>query len=154
MEDQLQKYLQGNRFQTPDTLREINSPYDQDSKLFQDLIQRGIMPVKTWRVSVATAGSLLIDEPGYHFVVYGDDGSVATPVPAINTTIQLNAYINQRSSANGHPFPAKHARGFSGPFASLYFEWVAQAVMASTPFATIIVFKSKEKPWIDGESAT
>lgn len=147
-------YLQGNRFETPNTLKEIYSPYDQDSKLFQDLIQRGIMPIKTWRFSVAAAGSLLIDEPGFHFVIYGDDDAIATAVPAVDTTVQVNVYINQRSPAAGHSFPAKHARGFSGPFSALYLEWVAQSVMASRPHATLVVFKSKERPWIDGEAPT
>lgn len=147
-------YLTENRFQTPDNLKQIESPYDQDSKLFQDLIQRQIMPVKVRRFSVATAGSTLIQESGFHFVIYGDDGGVATPVPAVNTQIQVDVYINAQSSAPGNGFPAKHARGFSGPFSQLYLEWVAQSVMGSTPYATLVIFKSKDKPWIDGESPT
>ena len=154
MDDVFVKKIDWNRWGIPNTLREISSPYDQDSALFQDLRQRGIMPVKTYRFSVAAAGSRLIDESGYHFVLYGDDGSPATPVPAINTSLQVDVYINQQSSAQGHPFPAKHARGFSGPFSQLFLSWVAQSVMASTPYMTLVIFKSIEKPWIDGESAT
>lgn len=135
------------RFIEPDSKRQIISPYDQDSRLFQDLAQRGIRPVKVVRIALAAAGQMSIPESGYHFVMYGDDG--ATP-PAVNTTAIVYAQINTDRDQGDTPFPAKHARGFSGPFQGLFLTWPAQ----NGVYANVIIFKSAERPWIDGESAT
>ena len=135
------------RFQSKLESEVIITPYDQDSKLFEDLQQRNVSPVHVQTVSLASAGSLMIPYSGFHFVCYGHDGS-ATKIT--NTTAYIKAFINKRANDGGDPFPAKHARGFSGPFASLYFEWTAQAGV----FMDIVILRSPDRPWIDGESCT
>lgn len=153
-------YLDGNRFQTPNTLREIRSPYDQDSRLFQDLAQRQVVPVKVYRIDLSVAGEMKIDEPGYHFVQYGwvySDPNTTPPTVGnkpVNTTTLVNVHINQQSAALPQPFPAKHARGYSGPFGQLYLTWDAQTSGGNPILCDFLIFKSYERPWIDGESAT
>lgn len=141
------------RFQQPNSLKQVISPYDQDSRLFQDLEQRGILPTKTFTVTLTAAGSLLIDEPGFHFCVYGREFVSGNPVL---TTVFLNAYINQKSDAAGPgaAFPARHGRGFSGPFSKVFFTWTAQAGSGGVALADIVIFKGSNKPWIDGEAPT
>jgi hypothetical protein len=140
-------YRNGGRFQTPNSQGQIENPYDQDSRLFQDLEQRGLLPVRSHRLNLTTAGSLYLADTGFHFVQFGDDNS---SIRTVNTTSYVEVWINAKSD-NGSPgFPAKHARGFSGPFSGLFLSWPAQ----NNVYCTFIIFKGAEKPWIDGESAT
>lgn len=143
-------YRGQNRFQISDPNRQIVSPYDFDSNLIQDMKQRSVKPVKVYPLNLGTAGSLLIDEPGYHFVIYGKESATG----AVNTTASVRVWISQMSNDGSTPFPAKHARGFSGIYTSLYLEWDAQLSGGQPVLADVIVFKSSERPWIDGESAT
>ena len=139
-------YTMDPRFVTPTGSGQIASPYDEDSRLFQDLQQRGLQPVFVTTLSLATAGSLSIPITGYHFVLYGHDGS---SIKTVNTTAYAGVSINTTTSVP-NPYPAKHARGFSGPFNGLHVQWPAQAGV----YADLVVYKSAERPWIDGESAT
>lgn len=126
---------------------EIHNPYDFDTKLFEDLNKRKINPIFVQTVDLRVAGSLQLLRPGFHFVIYGHDGGA---VKAVNTTILVQAYINQELKTPDSPFPAKHARGFSGPFTAIYFEWLAQ----TNAFADILIFSNPARPWIDGAAAT
>ena len=141
-------YLHGNRFVVPDSIRQVSSPYDQDSRLWEDLVQRGIRPVSVRTINLEVAGQLSIDETGYHFVIYGHDGSL---IKTVNTQafvgVQINTKIDRQDQV---AFPAKHARGYSGPFNGLFITWPAQVGV----YADLLIFKSFERPWIDGESAT
>ena len=146
-------YVPGGRFPGPaDSTRQVVTPYDQDSNLFQDLKQRGINPVKVIQnIDLSIAGSLFIDEPGYHFVIYGHDGDA---IKTVNTTALVQVYINQQNNS-GTPFPAKHARGFSGPFSQLFLTWPAQTAGGTDPvFCDVVIHRGSNQPWIDGESAT
>lgn len=143
-------YRPDNRFEIADPNKQIVSPYDMDSRLITDLKQRTVKPVKVYPINLGTAGSLLIDEPGFHFVIYGKESSTG----AINTTIQVSVWINQQSNDGSNPFPARHARGFSGPFAQMFLQWEAQQSAGVDILADVVIFKGAEKPWIDGESAT
>lgn len=138
------------RFQIANPNEQIVSPYDFDSNLLTDLKQRSVKPVRVYPLNLGTAGSLLIDEPGYHFVIYGKEASTG----AVNTTIQVSAWINQNCDDGSNPFPARHARGFSGPFAQLFLKWSAQQSAGVDILADVVIFKSADKPWVDGESPT
>lgn len=146
----------GGRFVTPDTLGQIISPYDMDSRLLNDLQQRGIRPIKVFRIDLSVAGSLQIKDSGFHFVQYGfmqqtpgTDGN-----KPVNTTSLVTVQINTDHDAGFDKFPAKHARGYSSPFYGLFVEWQAQTSAGQPIFCDFILFKSSERPWIDGESAT
>ena len=141
----------GNRFQVPDTSKQVQSPYDQDSSLFQDLVARNVAGFTVVTLNLGTAGQLTLPMEGYHFVFYGHDGSTNK---AVDTTILVNAWINTLANPGSNPFPAKHARGFSGPFGSLYLEWPAQLNSGQPRYADLVIFKSIERPWIDGETPT
>lgn len=140
-------YLQGDRFQTPNSQKDIASPYDHDSALFQDLEQRGIMPVYVETLNLSTAGGKFINVSGFHFVLYGHTN---VAIKTIDTTAYASVWINQKTPQGNNPFPAKHARGFSGPFAFLYLEWPAQ----NNVYVDVVIFKGSQKPWIDGETPT
>ncbi len=140
-------YRGKDRFEIPNSQGQITNPYDQDSRLFQDLEQRGLLPIRVFRQSLVTAGSLYIPDTGFHFVLYGDDNSA---IRTINTTAYIEVWINAKGEGASPGFPAKHARGFSGPFSGLYLKWPAQTGV----FCNFVIFKGAEKPWIDGESAT
>ena len=131
----------------PDPKGQVMGPYDEDSFLLQDLVQRNTKVVSVYRLNLTAAGNLWIQEGGYHFVIYGDDNSANQ---AINSTILVSAFINKSSNDGTNPFPAKHARGFSGPFGQIYFEWLAQ----SNAYANVIIYKAWDKPYIDGETPT
>lgn len=141
-------YGPGGRFIQPDRAGQVDNPYDQDSRLFQDLDQRKLKPVSVIRLDVSTAGFTWIKESGYHFVCFGDDGSV---LQATKTTILVNAYINASTDSGGNPFPAKHNRGFSGPFYQLYLTWPANG---TSTFVNLVIYKNWAQPWVDGETAT
>lgn len=136
------------RFQTPDSNKQVVNPYDLDSRLFQDLAQRKINPVTVIpNIDLTTAGELAVPKPGFHFVIYGHDGSATKTV---NTTALVNVLVNQQYNTGEAAYPAKHARGFSGPFASLYLSWPAQPNV----YCDLVILLNPDHPWIDGESAT
>lgn len=147
MSNEWGKTYPGDRYQSKTSKEKIVTPYDESSKLFEELAQTGYQPVFIQTINLTSAGSAFINVPGYHFVFYGHDGSTAKPV---NTNILVNTWINKRTNDGTTGFPAKHARGYSGPFAFLALEWAAQ----SNAYADLIIFKSNEKPWIDGEACT
>lgn len=145
------KYYPGPRFEMPDVRRQIENPYDHDSGTFQDLVARNLRPVFVQTLNLGTAGQLLLNVEGYHFVIYGHDGSSNK---AVDTTVLVNAWINLQTNDGTTPFPAKHARGFTGPFEKLYIEWPAQTNLGNPRYCDMIIFKTPMKPWIDGEAPT
>lgn len=147
----LYPYRIGDKFETPQSAGQVVNPYDQDSALFQDLIQRGYAPVHVETLNVGTAGAKFINVSGFHFVCYFHDG---TANKSSVTNGLANVWINRRTNDGSNPFPGKHARGFSGPFAFLYLEWAAQLSGGNPVYVDVIVFKGSEKPWIDGEACT
>lgn len=149
-------YEPGGRFQIPNPSGQIGGPYDQDSRLFQDLIQRDVRPVRVFRLDLGVAGQLSINEPGFHFVQYGfqqESPGVDGNKP-VNTTTLVRVQINTEHDNGSDFFPAKHARGYSGPFKGLFLVWDAQTSNGEHIFCDFIVFKAFERPWIDGESCT
>lgn len=148
MERKERGYLSGHIFEPPKETRRYDSPYVMPSEELLDLRQNQRDAVSVFRIDLSAAGEMWIQKGAYHFCVYGDDNA---SVPAVDTTALINIYINKPSvDPTANPFPAKHARGFSGPFAQLYLVWPAQ----SGVWANVVLFHSKEKPWIDGESPT
>lgn len=135
------------RYVKPDTNGQVVNPYDLDSRLFQELAQTKRLPYFVQTLDLRTANSLSLPKNGFHFVCYGHDGSATKTV---NTTILVNVWANTINNTGDAPFPAKHARGFSGPFSGLYLEWSAQA----NAYADFIIFMNPDTPWLDGESCT
>lgn len=136
-----------NRFQQGDSKNQIINPYDIDSRLVDDLIQRGLGPVHVQTLNLATANTgEFINVAGRAFVLYGHDNSATK---AINTTIYVPTYINQKTPV-GMAFPSKHGRGYIGPFAYLTLAWAAQA----GAYADLIIFRGSDRPWVDGEACT
>ena len=144
-------YRPGDRFTTPNPQGQVDSPYDFDSRVLQDLKQRNISPVFVDTIDLSVAGSRYYNQPGYHFVIWGHDGSA---IKTVNTTALVNAFINKNSNDGLTPFPAKHARGFTGVFSQLYVEWPAQTSAGLPVYCDLAIFKSSDLPWIDGESCT
>ena len=138
------------RFQMPSSEGQIQNPYDIDSRLLQDMQQRGIEPVYCERINLGVAGTRFLPVPGYHFVQYGDDNSATL---AADTSTLVYVSIN-KESVEANPFPAKNSRGFSGPFAKLMLSWPAQMNGGNARWCTFIVYKSCERPWINGEVCT
>lgn len=134
------------RFETPMTTQQVFSPYDIPDALIQDMISRNVRPFSVQTIDLTNAGSMKIQTPGFHFVIYGHNN---TPNKAVNTTAYVEVWWgNTKNAAKG--FPAKHARGFSGIFSELFIEWPAQIGV----FADIVVLTGMNEPWIDGESCT
>lgn len=138
---------QGRFQQGPANQQQIISPFDIPTELIQDMIQRQVNPWQVFQIDLSQAGSQLLRVPGFHFVIYGHDG---TTNKAVNTQAYVNVWWGE-SKKEYKGFPAKHARGLSGPFQSLYLEWPAQA---GPIFADVVVFSGMFQPWIDGESCT
>lgn len=136
------------RYQKPDSNGQTVNPYDLDSKLFQELAQTKraayfVVP----NINLTTAGSLSIPKAGFHFVIFGHDGSA---IKTVNTTAYVSAQVNTQYDTGDAGFPAKHARGFSGPFSGLYISWPAQ----NNVYCDLVIYFNPDKPWIDGESCT
>lgn len=140
----------GPRFEVPSEAGQINNPYDIDSRLLQDMQQRGIEPVYCERINLGTAGTKFLNVPGYHFVQYGDDNSATL---AADTSTLVYVSVN-KESLDANPFPAKSSRGFSGPFGKLFLSWPAQMNGGNARWCTFIVYKCSQQPWINGEVCT
>ena len=140
-------YRPGSRFQIPERAGQIVSPYDIDSNLLQDLAQRQLQVMDVITISLAVAGTQLINKPGYGFVFFGHDGD---DIKTVNTQTLVNVWINQQTANTPVGYPAKHARGYFGPFGQLFLQWPAQ----TDAYVDLIIFKNFERPWIDGEACT
>ncbi|MEO8839790.1 MAG: hypothetical protein ABI351_13900 [Herbaspirillum sp.] len=139
-------YRQSPRENGYDKSQQVINPYDQPTELLSDVDSRKLSPFSLFTLDLSVAGdSFLINTPGMHFVLWGHDGS---PVKLVNTTAIVNVWFEKQDGST--PFPAKHARGFSGPFTKLYLSWPAQANVK----ADFVVFKGIHRPWIDGEQPT
>lgn len=135
------------RFEVANPLQQVFSPYDIPTSLIDDMIARNVIPWKVQTIDLSVAGSTTLMTPGFHFVIYGHDGSANK---AVNTTALVNVWWGQAKNPGVNPFPAKHARGMSGPFQALYIEWPAQ----SGVYADLIVHSGMYQPYVDGESCT
>lgn len=148
------------KWPVPDSLREVFNPYDQDPRMFYSLKQPNLKTVSVQTINLTAAGSLSVPESGWHFVLYGWQNESAGPpvVPGnrpVNTTIFVQVQINtdQQNSALDW-FPAKHGRGYSGPFTGLFLRWDAQTSSGAPLYADLVIYKNFDKPWIDGETPT
>ena len=148
MNEQRRGYLPGKNFERPSEEKAYDSEYVMPSEQLLDLRQKARDAVTVYEISLATAGTLWVQRAGYHFCLYGHDGST---IKTVNTTAYSGVYINKESvDPTADPYPAKHARGYSGPFAQLFLSWPAQ----SGVYASLVVYHSDRQPWIDGESCT
>lgn len=161
------KFYPGKRFETPRTDRQYESFYDMSSQEIQDFISRNpsLFTVRTLNLGVAQDTPLEIKYPGQALVIFGHDGSAARTV---NTTAFVAVQFNQwnanlvdnlNQTAAGGPlrpfgFPMKHARGFRGPFNSIFVTWPQQLSGGLNVYADLVIFANKDMPWIDGESCT
>lgn len=131
---------------------EIVNPYDIDSRLLDDMVKRGLGPVHVETINLGTANAgYFVNVAGRAFVLYGYASDSATK--AVNTTIYVPAYIAQKG-AIGPAFPAKHGRGFIGPFPWLTLAWASQKSAGVDIYADLIIFRGSDRPWIDGETCT
>ena len=112
------------------------------------------------------SGQFRIPLMGRAFVLYGFDNSnnASALIRTVNTTalvwvsfeqpLQLRdpaAELGTTSLVNQvDAFPAKHSRGFRGPFTELYLSWPAQTNVS----ADFVIHRYKYEPWVNGESAT
>lgn len=125
----------------------MQNNYDNPSNLFNELDQLNVLPYHVQTLDLRTAGSVMIPAEGYYVCIFGHDGSA---IKTVNTTAFVKAWINARANDGGNPFPMKHSRGFAGGFKSVYFEWPAQANV----FCDVVIYKSRTRPWINGETPT
>lgn len=133
------------RFETANPTQQVFSPFDIPSELLEDMLARNVKPFHVQTISLATAGEMELNIPGFHVVIYGHDGSTNK---AVNTTAYIEMFWDHRTQDMG--FPLKHARGYSGVFRSLYLKWPAQANV----YVDIVVHSGMHQQWIDGESCT
>lgn len=134
------------RFEQGPWPQQVVNPFDIPDALIQDMISRGIRPWSVETISLATAGEKLLTTPGFHFVIYGHDNSANR---AVNTTAFVEVWWGD-TKKEYKGYPAKHARGLSGPFEKLYLKWPAQ----SNVYCDLVVLSGMFQPWIDGESCT
>lgn len=151
------------RFEIPDTRKQVENPYDIDSSLLQDILSRDVAVIKTIRLNLTSAQTqgLEINIPGRAVVAYGYDTSNSTSIDertvdstamiwcAFNKPLSYNPMDND-SNVSIDAFPLKHSRGFRGPFAKLFLYWPAQANTA----VDLVIHTFKYEPWVNGESAT
>ncbi len=141
------------RFQTPEQGVEYDNEYDIPSSEIQDLISRGVAPVKVLRtitggqLDLASAGTLLLDpEPGYGFAFY----VVNTATGLKYSEALITVYINRGDAQDLRlGFPAKPNRGYRGAFNKLYLVWPADT--SGTYEVAFYIFKSRQYPWIGGQ---
>lgn len=134
------------RFETGPWPQQVFSPYDIPTALIDDMIARNVRPWTVQTINLSVAGNLVLEIPGFHFVIFGHDNSSNK---AVNTTALVNVFWGKTRNAT-EGFPAKHARGISGPFQALYLEWPAQ----NNVYADIVIYAGMFNPYIDGESCT
>ncbi len=127
----------------------IHNPFDMDGPQIQDLKQRKVIPVVVQEsISLANAGELALNIPGRAIVIYGHDNSA---IKTVNTTAFVSMQFNKDSwEASQGGFPAKHARGFRGPFANVVLKWPAQ----NGVYIDIVIHQYEGQPWVDGETCT
>jgi hypothetical protein len=136
------------RFIKPVEGVEFPSEYDLPSDEIQDLVQRQPNAVTVKTVSLATAGRMTINEPGFGFVMYG----FSTVDNSKYSEAFCNVAINSDGNDLSRVFPCKTGRGFRGSFSSLTLFWPADP-NASTNSFYFIIFKSRKYPWIGGLEA-
>lgn len=139
------------RFEKPTPGDQIRSEYDIDSAELADLISRNPRTISKRVISLATAGTLLINEPGFGFVAYGF--STLDKSKYAEAYIQVGIGMDECLSDPSRVFPCKTGRGFRGEFSKLALSWPADP-NASTNSLVFVVFKSRKYPWIGGLEAT
>lgn len=158
-----ERYYPNSRFVMPDNKRQFENPFDIDSGLIQDLIQRGVAPITTIKLNLAVANTegFEINRPGSGIVCYGYDTSNSTSIDerTVDSTAMIWCAFNRAlgynpmsvdSQVNIEAFPLKHSRGVRGPFAKVFLYWPAQANTA----VDLVIHTYKYEPWVNGESAT
>lgn len=140
-------YRYTNRFETPDPRQEIFSPYDMASAVLEDMQRRNVKPFSVVRLdlTVENTTGLIIQNPGFHVVLYGHDG---TAIKAVNSQAYVEMWWQKFEDVPG--FPMKHARGYSGVFGQLVLKWPAQ----NNVYADLVIHHEIHTPWMDGEAAT
>ena len=137
------------RFQSPIQGKQFDNEYDIDTDEIADIQNRGVSPVKIFSITDRDhTGTLFLNEPGYGFVMYFKKYSGAVSPEGF-----CNIYVNQGDATDPLAnFPAKHNRGFIGAFSRLFLSWPTGGGDGDT--AVLVIFKSKNMPWIGGNEAT
>lgn len=139
------------RFVKPAPGEQFPSEYDIPSSEIADLIARNPRTIHKRTISLATAGTLAINEPGFGFVCYGFStlDSSKYSEAFINVGIGMDECVSDPSRV----FPCKTGRGFVGEFSKLALSWPADP-NATTNSLVFIVFKTRKYPWIGGLEAS
>jgi hypothetical protein len=139
------------RFITRNPGEQFKSEYDFSDAEINDLILRqpGVVKVlQSGRVDLSTAGTVLLDEPGYGFVFYAYSATTGKKAPEVFIQVFVGQYDDTTLTA---AFPAKTGRGFRGSFPRLFLKWPAQ--VADTYNVVGYIFKTHRMPWIGGIEA-
>ena len=139
------------RHETPTPGDPFKSEYDISSQEIDDLVKRAPIPVNIFTVNLDAAGTLIINDPGYGFVVYGFKRLDGSKYAAAFVQIAVDQ-IDTLSDPS-RVFPAKGGRGFYGFFSKLAVSWPTDPNGPGNS-AQIVVFKSKQYPWTGGKEAT
>ena len=141
--------MDNKRFEVSRQGEQFESEYDIASDEIADIQNRGVAPVKIITpINLSIAGQISINESGYGFVLYVTDSNGADYPEGFS-----NVFINQQDASDPVAnFPAKHNRGFIGSFTRLFLSWPGDVTAEYT--ATLVIFKSKNMPWIGGNEAT
>lgn len=138
------------RFKRPNPGEPYPSEYDISSDEIADLIQRNPRTVSVRDYSLAAAGTDLIREAGFGFVIYGY--STVDKSKYSEAFMLIAPDRDDCVTDTSRAFPAKTGRGFHGPFSKLAVKWPADP-NAATNSVKLIIFKSPTYPWIGGLEA-
>lgn len=139
------------RFVKPAPGEQFPSEYDISSSEIADLIQRNPRTVSTRTISLAAAGTMVINEPGFGFVCYGF--STVDNSKYAEAFVRVGIGMDECLSDTSRVFPCKTGRGFVGEFSKLALSWPADP-NASTNSLVFVVFKTRKYPWIGGLEAS
>lgn len=128
---------------------DFSSEYDLPSDEIADIQNRGVGPIRViTSISLAAAGTLLLNEVGHGFALYAQDAVTG----AIYTEAFINCYVNAGDASDpSRNFPLKCGRGFVGNFQKLFLSWPIDS--SGTYSVSLVIFKSRNFPWIGGEEA-
>lgn len=157
-------YLNGSRFQTPQSAKDFDSPYDIHSDAVQDIVQRGLAPFQVNTLNLGSASNsgsgatpptqgewIEFKQPGNHITLFGYDSNSASQANITAAFCEVLVQSN-RPADNAEGFPLKHNRVISGPFDRFWVRWPAQA--AANIKGKLIVHRYKHSLPINGEAST
>ncbi len=131
------------RFQAPVQGQQFGSEYDLASEMLIDLNQRGIAPLQVVTLNLASAGTVLLANPGRAFVAYFYQTGSAIKTQVTNGLV--TCFINESNDSNSMvAFPTKHNRGFHGSFSQLFLKWGSQPGVS----VDLVILRSKRIPWM------